>query len=397
MNRTNMNIVVQGSSKSWSGSTDSSMNLVDGFPVIYWTLKKLVENFPNSKIVIAAPLFDKDGDFLEIANRFNGRVQTFFDNDASPLLRMIGVHDKFFKDEEFFLRIDALNMFFKQEDLTRMYSIAVDNAFDCVKFPDDYPSQFTADVYRYKALIKMKNMIPVDSPFVIHPKYFLTSEPNFSSYFYDKGELTNEDLSTARASAKNIYLERDEVNTNAIEVGDQLYFHYTLALPYIKQSDKILDAACGNGFGLVRLAAQAGEVYGVDFSEEAIATTKRRVGGIQNIKLFAADVTKLPFADATFDVITSFETVEHVDATSYVSEICRVLKSDGLLIVSTPQNSRGECPVNPHHLHEYSLNEFKQIFAGFFQVEKIIGIKQGTVVIKDDPYGTNMFAIFRKK
>lgn len=373
------------------------MNLVDGSPVTYWTLKKLVENFPEAQIVIAAPLFDKGGDFHAIAQKFNGRVNIFFAHDTSPLLRLLGAHDEFFQQEDYFLRMDALNMFFKSEDLRRMYILATEGSFDCVKFPDDYPVQFTADVYRVDALTRMKDMIPADSPFVVHPKYFMADAATFKTHVYREGILTRGDLAAARATAKNIYLERDESNAQAAEVGDQLSFHYTFALPYIQKGCKVLDVACGTGSGLIRLAAQAGEVYGADISEEAITVAGRRTALIQNIRLSVADVTNLSFEDATFDIITSFETLEHVDASTYVREMWRVLKPEGRLIVSTPQNSRGECPVNPHHVHEYSLAEFKHIFKGCFEVEKIIGIKQGTIIITDDPQGTNTFAVFRKK
>lgn len=392
-----MNIIVQGSSRSWSGSPDSCMNLVDGSPVIYWTLKKLIENFPGARIVIAAPLFDKEGELHAVVQKFNGLINIFFGHDASPLLRMIEAHKEFFQDEKYFARIDALNMFFKPEDLTNMYSLATGGSFDCVKFPDDYPVQFTVDVYKAESLTKMKDIVSADSPFVVHPKYFMVNSPNFKTYIYPGGKLIEEDLSSARTKAKDVYLERDELHAQAIEVGDQLYFHYTLALPYIKDGDKVLDVACGTGFGLVRLATKAREVFGADVSEEAIVRARRRIAQVPNVKLFVEDVTNLSFEDATFDVVTSFETLEHVDAAVYVREIWRVLKPYGRLIVSTPQNSRGECPVNPHHRYEYSLEEFKHIFDGFFEEEKIIGIKQGTIIIDGDPYGTNTFAVFRKK
>lgn len=392
-----MNFIVQGSSRSWSGSPDSCMNLVDGSPVIYWTLRKLLENFPEARIVIAAPLFDRGGELHAIVQKFNGRVSIFFGYDASPLLRMLGAHSEFFQDEKYFIRIDALNMFFKPEDLVHMYSLSTEGSFDCVKFPDDYPVQFTVDVYKAEALAQMKDVVSADSPFVIHPKYFMVSNPNFKTCIYREGKLIAEDLFFARAKAKDVYLERDELNAQAIETGDQLYFHYTLALPYVKNDDKVLDVACGTGFGLVRLATKAGEVYGADVSEAAITSARRHIAQVPNIKLFVEDATILSFGDATFDIVTSFETLEHVDTAVYVREMWRVLKPEGKLIVSTPQNSRGECPVNPHHRYEYSLEEFKHIFDGFFEAEKIIGIKQGTIIIDDDPYGTNTFAVFRKK
>ena len=46
-----INFIVQASSRSWSGGKDLCMNLVDGFPVIYWTLKKITENNSTYKFL----------------------------------------------------------------------------------------------------------------------------------------------------------------------------------------------------------------------------------------------------------------------------------------------------------------------------------------------------------
>ncbi len=392
-----MNIILQGSSKSWSGSSNLCLNLVDGQPVIYWTIKKIVENFPGAGIVIAAPSFDEGGRLSDIAREFKGRVDVFFGHDDSPLLRMIAAHDKFFKKEEYFLRIDALHLFFDPADLKRMYRLAVKKTLDCLKFADDYPPPFTADIYRIDALVRLKDKLPPGSPFMVHPKYFMMKDPGFKCGYFKGRKLNKRSMIFARDRAKDIYLERDESDRRSIRSGDQLSFHYTLALPYIKKTDKVLDTACGTGFGLSRLAKAARKVWGADLSQVAIDIAKRRVKGTANIKLSTADATDLPFKSKMFDVVTSFETLEHVAADAFINELWRVLKPGGRLIISTPQNSLGEFPVNPHHVREYSLAEFKRLFEGLFGIERIIGIKQGTIFFENDPFGNNTFAVLVKK
>lgn len=90
------------------------------------------------------------------------------------------------------------------------------------------------------------------------------------------------------------------------------------------------------------------------------------------------------------------ETIEHVDPHKTLNELRRVLKKGGYLILSTPQNSSSSQCVNPVHLYEYSLNEIRAIISGYFEIERIIGLKAGKIYFEDDPIGANT-VIFAKK
>ena len=122
---------------------------------------------------------------------------------------------------------------------------------------------------------------------------------------------------------------------------------------------QILDVACGAGYGTAALrAAGARSVVGVDNSLEAcqFAATEFSV----NVQV--ADAQKLPFADGTFDLIVSFETIEHLDRPlQFLDECRRVLSRDGTLVLSTPHktNYRKITPHNPFHAHELEEEEFE--------------------------------------
>ena len=103
---------------------------------------------------------------------------------------------------------------------------------------------------------------------------------------------------------------------------------YTWALQQLTGEDRprILDAACGTGFGTYALAHGASTAVGVDLAPEAIAKARARY---QAPRLFylIMDVVKLAFRSATFDAVISQDTIEHVpDDEGFVAEAARVLR-----------------------------------------------------------------------
>jgi len=131
---------------------------------------------------------------------------------------------------------------------------------------------------------------------------------------------------------------------------------------------RVLDVACGVGYGSEILReAGAAKVIGVDLAFEAIAPN-----GNERKALFAnGDACKLPFAAQTFDVVVSFETIEHVpEPEKLLQEIARVLKPGGLCVCSSPnrdfQPAAGTKEDNPYHISEMSYSEFEQVFTKYF-------------------------------
>jgi len=104
---------------------------------------------------------------------------------------------------------------------------------------------------------------------------------------------------------------------------------------------QILEVACGRG-GFVRELARAGaRMVGCDFSFSALRVGKSKLdeNGLKKLggRLVQGDAQKLPFADASFDIVISCETIEHVpDAQSAVREMYRVARPGGRLFLTTP-------------------------------------------------------------
>lgn len=145
---------------------------------------------------------------------------------------------------------------------------------------------------------------------------------------------------------------------------------YDWASGYCK-GKTVLDVACGTGYGSAILAQTgAAQVVGVDISIEAIATNGKQP---RRLCLANGDACNLPFDDGTFDVVVSFETIEHLASPELLlAEISRALKPGGLCICSSPNRdflpSSGAKEVNPYHLSEMSYEEFNQLFGKYFEI-----------------------------
>jgi SAM-dependent methyltransferase len=100
---------------------------------------------------------------------------------------------------------------------------------------------------------------------------------------------------------------------------------------------RVLDVACGEGYGSALLARHASRVVGADISPDAIGHARARYADVPNVEFAAADCAALPFADASFDAVVSFETIEHIRAQEdFLDEVRRVLRPGGLFVLSSP-------------------------------------------------------------
>ena len=155
---------------------------------------------------------------------------------------------------------------------------------------------------------------------------------------------------------------------------------YEFALGYVK-GRHVLDIACGTGYGSGILCSGGAErVIGMDVSNEAIglARAKYKEEGLE-FKIGNMMDTGLP--EDSFDVITCFETIEHVESQEGAfTGLRRVLKPGGLLVISSP-NRKLTSPRrtfdartdNPFHVREYVSEEFIQVLGQFFEVLEVYG------------------------
>jgi ubiquinone/menaquinone biosynthesis C-methylase UbiE len=125
---------------------------------------------------------------------------------------------------------------------------------------------------------------------------------------------------------------------------------------------RVLDVACGKGYGTMLLKQKCEEVIGADLDGRQVRANRERwdYEGFVN-----ADARELPFPDARFDAVVSFETLEHMpDGAPFLTEVRRVLRPGGAFICSTPNRRYSGHP--DYHLLEYTPRQFYGLIGRYF-------------------------------
>lgn len=147
---------------------------------------------------------------------------------------------------------------------------------------------------------------------------------------------------------------------------------YNFAKGYCCQRN-ILDIGCGEGFGTALLADSALKVFGIDYAGEAIAYAMSNLAK-PNLVFLKMDCARLGFHDSRFDIITAFEIIEHLsNPERFLSETSRVLKDNGLVIISSMQKHGGIKSNNPFHLKDYSREELMNALSGYYKYVELYG------------------------
>lgn len=181
-----------------------------------------------------------------------------------------------------------------------------------------------------------------------------------------------------------VFLERVSPEEKSTAVFKLHFATYKFAEKFVADK-KVLDIGCGTGYGSNHLAQWALEVVGGDISFEAIEYAKKHYEK-ENLKFQIMDCTASKLPNNSFDVVCALELLEHVrDYERFLKEVHRILKPDGLAIISTPNKkifSSSEIPLNPHHFKEFYLEELESLLVSFFSDVEIHGQK-GNIKVRE--------------
>jgi len=183
---------------------------------------------------------------------------------------------------------------------------------------------------------------------------------------------------------ERLYAPREHLTTDQTGGVMAHLDRYRFVLQFITGKELIIDAACGSGYGSELLAAHAKNVIGLEINDHAL-TYARKNHQKTNIEFQKSNLNqsiKLP--DNCAYIIVSFETLEHlVNQDIMLAEFKRILKPNGLCIISTPDKdliSGGLQSDNPFHAKELTKKEFIALMKRHFVLESLYGQMQTTAL-----------------
>ena len=141
---------------------------------------------------------------------------------------------------------------------------------------------------------------------------------------------------------------------------------------------RVLEIGCNTGYGTKILSEVCSKIVGVDLSASALRVAVERYSA-DNIDYLRIDGVTLPFDDGAFDLVISFQVIEHIsNYETYLSELKRVLAPSGKVVFTTP-NARvrldpGMKPWNEFHVREFTAEELRQLLCDWFPGVEILGL-----------------------
>lgn len=146
---------------------------------------------------------------------------------------------------------------------------------------------------------------------------------------------------------------------------------------------RVLDVGSGEGYGVDYLAEKAAQVVGLDMHAGAVAVAKRKYRR-DNIRFMVGKMED-PLQELTeqkFDVVCSFQTIEHVkNQDEFLEQLKRFTKPGGEIIVTTP--NKGRFPgFNPYHIRELTPEDLRELMQAHFFKSRILGVFGNEAVLR---------------
>lgn len=164
------------------------------------------------------------------------------------------------------------------------------------------------------------------------------------------------------------------LNYNTMDIYQKSHFkRYEFAKNLLQRDHIVGDMACGTGYGSMILSEVCKEVHGVDIDVNTINEVKNRYKE-KNINFYNMDLLDLNFENL-FDVIVSFETVEHFDEKNIhklINKFHKSLNKNGILLFSTPYDQQKN--INSMRWHKtFNITEekIKKLINNIFKIEEI--------------------------
>lgn len=144
----------------------------------------------------------------------------------------------------------------------------------------------------------------------------------------------------------------------------RLYSRYAFASEYCRDKT-VLELACGAGIGLGYLARFARKVIGGDIDENNLRIAIKNYRRRKDISILPLDATCLPFQDKSLDVVILYEAIYYIEHPErFVREARRVLREDGVLLISTVNKAWADFNPSPYSRKYFSAPELSGLLRG---------------------------------
>jgi len=376
--------LVQAHHRGWAGAKDFSLARIGGKYAVEEVIGRLQAMPQIGAVVVAVPDDPGNQIFREIAAAHG--ASCVFGSRENVLERCKGALDAV--GAGIAVHVMGQHCFVDTALLADMLGFLEQENANFVSLPDAFTPYFAGKVYTRAVLDDVERAIgalPQEARAIHFARYaaFIESHrERFKARVYERLPHYDRDyLLKVRDMAREIFSD-DRMHVDAAQastVSNPLFESYEFALRQFGKGDRVLDIACGDGYGCRIMADHVGQVLGMDINQPLIAANQQN-NAAANISYDVGDCFALSLADGAVSGATAMELIEHLpveQVDSFVREVRRVVKQGGSFVCSTPQNSHGDIPVVPWHVKEYSVSELRAILERHFTSVKILSSKSG--------------------
>jgi spore coat polysaccharide biosynthesis protein SpsF (cytidylyltransferase family) len=392
--------LVQAHHRGWAGALDFSLAQVNGKAAVEEVIDRLQAMPQIDAVTIAVPDDPGNEIFRDIAKARGATC--YFGSRENVLERMRGALDAVGADIA--VHVMGQHCFVDTALLADMLNFMQGRGANFVSLPDAFTPYFAGKVYRRALLDEVAiaiDALPEDRAvhFARYSGFIEQRREKFSALVYEQVPHYDRDyLLKVRDMAREIFSD-DRMHVDASQaskISNPLFESYEFARGQFDANDRVLDIACGDGYGCRIMADHVGAVLGVDINEPLVAVNQQN-NRSANISYDVGDCFALSLADGAVTGATAMELIEHLPVDQvdrFVGEVRRVVAPGGSFICSTPQNSHGDIPVVPWHVKEYSVPELRAILERHFANVKILSSKSGGRLTESES-GQKMVALCR--
>ena len=179
--------------------------------------------------------------------------------------------------------------------------------------------------------------------------------------------------------------ERYVPGQGGAQIAYEHLHRYFFAAHWAKEK-QVLDVAAGTGYGASVLSKFARRVSAVDLDYSAVRFARASFGAA-TLEFCQADAIHLPFQTSSMNLVVAFEVLEHIsDQKGLIGEIARVMRPDGLGLISTPDKATytdARNYSNPYHVRELYQEEFLELLVQHFKHVQLMTqqVRAGSLIL----------------